>query len=143
VGRDRNRVSGHAHEHLIAFVGERNPRRPRKQYPEKKAVGRPPKAKAEAAPAPTPKPAPKPGAVKPEPVKRSPATPNLNTRAEQRRLAEKLQEQKPKPYVTADQLRALSATHPARLAWTRAAYHGPQAATDAFHQAMSQLKQAA
>lgn len=72
------------------------------------------------------------------PVKRSPATPNLNARAEARRKAERTQQAKPKPYVTADQLRKLPAAHPARLAYTRAAYHGPAAATEAFYAAMKQ-----
>jgi hypothetical protein len=79
----------------------------------------------------------------PTPVKRSPITPTLNTRAEQRRLAEKLQEQKPKPFVTAAEIRELRADHPARWAYTVAARQGPEAATAAFRQAMSQLNQAA
>jgi hypothetical protein len=109
-----------------------------------KAKGR--KAKQRAVPVvakPKPKPAPKPVVIAPEPVKRSPATPILNARVEQRRLADKQREQKPKPFVTADQIRSLSASHPARQAWTRAAYHGPQAATDAFYAAMQQYPQAA
>lgn len=108
---------------------------------EKQAAKRKPKKKATVAA--KPKPAPKPAVVAPEPVKRSPSTPILNARVEQRRLADKQREQKPKPYVTAAEIKALGANHPARWAYTRAAHAGPAAATEAFHQAMSQLKQAA
>lgn len=147
VGRSRNRVTGHAHEHLIPYIGVRNPKRPKPAgptYPEKKAVGRPRKVQ-EVAPVPVPKRerAAKPVAVAPEPVKRSPATPTLNTRAEQRRLQEAIEAKKPKRFVTADEIRELRADHPARWAYTRAARQGPEAATAAFRQAMSQLNQAA
>lgn len=81
--------------------------------------------------------------VQVDPVKRSPDTPTLNTRAEVKRRAEAAEKQKPKPYVTAEEIRSLSAAHPARLAWTRAAYNGPAAATAAFREAMNAYKQAA
>jgi hypothetical protein len=81
--------------------------------------------------------------IAPEPVKRSPSTPILNARADARRRAEAERAKKPKPYVTASDFEGLGATHPARVAYTRAANHGPAAATEAFYQAMNQLKQAA
>lgn len=150
VGRSRNRVTGHAHEHLIPYIGVRNPKRPKPAgptYPEKKAVGLPRKVQ-EAAPVPVPVSVPKrertakPVAVLPEPVKRSPVTPTLNTRAEQRRLQEAIEAKKPKRFVTADEIRELRADHPARWAYTVAARQGPEAATAAFRSAMNQYQQA-
>lgn len=79
----------------------------------------------------------------PEPVKRSPATPNLNARVEQRRRADKERDQLPKEFVRAEEIRKLSANHPARLAYTVAAHQGPAAATKAYHEAMATYKQAA
>jgi len=78
----------------------------------------------------------------PAPVKRSPATPNLNAQAAKQQ-AKKAEAARPKEFVTAAEVQALSANHPARWAWTRAARNGPAAATIAFHQAMNELKQAA
>jgi hypothetical protein len=119
---------------------EREARKLAKQA-EKKKAAKEKLAKVKAKAAAKPKPAPKPVVVAPEPVKRSPATPILNARAEQRRLAAIQEEKKPKEFVTAEQLRA--APQPVRWAYTCAANRGPAAATEAFYAAMQQYKQAA
>lgn len=77
------------------------------------------------------------------PVKRTPAAPTVDVRAEQRRLAAEREAKKPKPYVVAADFAGLGATHPARVAYTREARNGPQAATDAFRAAMQQYNKAA
>jgi len=140
IPRQKKRPAKKARKRTPAEEKAAREARLQKLYPNRLAA---PKVAKPAAKVAKPKPAPKPVVVAPEPVKRSPATPLLNARAEQRRLADKQQEQKPKPYVTAEQIKALGANHPARWAWTKAAHAGPAAATEAYHQAMNQLKQVA
>lgn len=64
------------------------------------------------------------------------STPNANAQRAARLASE--QAKKQQPAVTADMIRRLPGAHPARLAWTRAASKGPDAAAEAYYSAMQQ-----
>jgi hypothetical protein len=114
------------------LAAERREERLRKLLtPKPKPVPAPKVAKAPKAPAPV---TPKPDPVRPP----SARTPNLNAQKNATVAKQKQAAEKPKDYVSADMIRVLPPTHPARVAYTRAAYKGMPAAQAAFHEAMKQ-----
>lgn len=134
LDRPARQVISHAHKLHLRF---RKPAAP-------KPAPAPKRRKVRAAKPTAPKPfveAPAPQAPKPASIK----TPVLNAAKAQRIAAEKLDKAKQVKLaiVPATEIAKLPYTHPARMAYTVNARHGGAAASQAYHQVMSTLKQVA